>query len=175
MGLANQDRKDDEVQLPQHVVSEHVPRRPQTPAFRRIETDWHGLPSPQTPNLSRSVTKQNIDENGDSKNCDGQKQLMWDTDANILQSSKPNERNVPLSPGSSSPKGSSCVYISPDTQRELQTPERLADDIELALELEALASPSSIRRSTRLRDKVKAKGELPSRTLSHNRDQFPDE
>lgn len=136
--------------------------RPHTPPVKRVSTNWYGLPSPQTPS---DAVEGPADESVALAGFGSEKQFS--RSAEILQRTYSRDRAVsaysrletpgtlgtPVSPSVSTTgatEGSTLPDCSPAASST-----SVDADAEFVLEL---SSPSSVRRSTRLRNKPKSQG-----------------
>lgn len=136
---------------------ESLPPRPQTPAQQYSTPDWNGLPSPQTPSCNNEAIEQyttlrtsssrhnNNDE--PSYSCSSEKEQVQDADH--FREARP-INDVGLDRNAKNTRQG-----AQQSQDLLLLTER---DAVLALELEALSSPTPARRSSRLRNISKVKG-----------------
>ena len=132
--------------------------RPQTPDFKRTKTGWHGLPSPQTPSCTTKVSAQqsaactNDEKRENTMDLDDDLRISECTDRNPKASVSPTTPYSDLTADS----GESIDLLKHD---QLTPSTSIGGDAELALQL---SSHSSIRRSTRIRNKVKNQGKPKS-------------
>jgi hypothetical protein len=137
-----------------HAVSLTALPRPQTPTFRRIKLDWHGMLSPQTPScnvggdnkLPGSDISAVLDYGGER---DGE--VFWRDE---LTYSNTRPHTSPVTPRCESSSVSSGTSGSRD-QHQITPATSAEGDVDFALQL---SSPSSIRRSARLHGRMQTEG-----------------
>jgi hypothetical protein len=130
--------------------------------LKRIELDWHGMLSPQTPSCNFGVNNKLPGNEISAALGDRGEQ-----DAEDFWRNDPTYRNTrpSLSPVTLRCNSSSVSSGTSESRHQIQfTPTTSTEgDANLALQL---SSPSSIRRSTRLRGKVQTQGTNSFSTFS---------